>query len=489
MPEFMDEEFLLPNRTGQRLYHEHAEGMPILDFHCHLPPRDIAENRPFGSITEAWLAGDHYKWRAMRACGVPEHMVTGDATDREKFLAWAETVPRTIGNPLYHWTHLELKRYFGLRGVLLSPATAPTVYDRCSQMLRQEDFRVRPLLTRMNVRVVCTTDDPVDDLAHHAKLSADPYFPVTVVPTFRPDEAMAVENPARFNVWVDRLSRSTGIDAAGWAEFTAALRARHDYFHAAGCRASDHGIEEPYAEDCNPDEASRIFESVRGGTAPGARDARAFKTAVMRTLAAMDAESGWVQQLHVGAVRDVNSTFFARLGPNSGFDVIGDSPLARPLVRYLDSLEAAGCLPKTMLFGLNPGNNTVLAVISGTFPQENVRGRIQFGAAWWFNDQKHGMEEHLRALMAVGLLANFVGMLTDSRSFLSFPRHEYFRRLLCGMLGTAVEAGELPRDFPMLGGIVKDICWNNAERYFGITEKRTERSGAARTGTALRERP
>jgi glucuronate isomerase len=473
MPEFMDEEFLLTNRAGRRLYHEHAEGMPILDFHSHLPPRDIAENRAFASITEVWLAGDHYKWRAMRACGVPERLITGDASDRDKFLAWGETVPRTIGNPLYHWTHLELKRYFDLRGMRLSSATAPAVYDRCSQMLSRDEFRVRPLLTRMNVRIVCTTDDPVDDLSHHARVNADPSFPVTVVPTFRPDEAMAAENPARFNAWVDRLSKSAGLPVPGWTEFIAALRARHDYFHAAGCRASDHGIEEPYAEECSDAEAARIFRDLRGGTAPGARDVRAFKSAVMRTLAGMDAASGWVQQLHLGAVRDVNSKFFARLGPNTGFDVIGDFALARPLVRYLDSLEAADCLPKTMLYSLNPADNTVLAVISGTFPKENVRGRMQFGAAWWFNDQKQGMEEHLRTLMAMGLLANFVGMLTDSRSFLSFPRHEYFRRILCGMLGSAVEDGELPRDFEMLGGIVKDICWNNAEKYFGIPLKKT----------------
>ena len=468
----MDDDFLLPDRASRRLYHGFAEGMPILDFHCHLPAQDIADNRAFASITEAWLSGDHYKWRAMRACGIPERLITGDASDRDKFLAWGETVPRTIGNPLYHWTHLELKRYFGLRGVQLSGATAPDVYDRCSRLLGQDDFRVRALLTRMNVRVVCTTDDPVDDLAHHATANADAGFPVTVVPTFRPDEARGVENPARFNAWVDRLSRSAAIDIRDWADFIAALHARHDFFHAAGCRASDHGLEEPYAEECSDDEASRIFQSVRGGAEPGVREARAFKTAVMRALAGMDAEKGWVQQLHMGAVRDVNSKFFARLGPNTGFDVIGDFPLARPLLRYLDSLEAADHLPKTVLYGLNPADNAKLAVIAGSFPKENVRGRMQFGAAWWFNDQKQGMEEHLRALMSMGLLSNFVGMLTDSRSFLSFPRHEYFRRILCAMLGSGVEAGELPRDFQLLGAMVKDICWNNAEKYFGIPMKR-----------------
>jgi glucuronate isomerase len=483
MPKFMDEEFLLTTRASRRLYHDHAEGMPILDFHCHLPVRDIAENRAFSSITEAWLAGDHYKWRAMRACGVPERLITGDAPDRDKFFAWAETVPRTIGNPLYHWTHLELKRYFGLQGMLLSPATAASVYDRCAELFAREDFRVRALLTRMNVRVVCTTDDPVDDLSHHAKLNADPSFPLTVVPTFRPDEARGVENPARFNAWVDRLGQAAGMKVGSWQDFTAALRARHEFFHSAGCRATDHGLEEPYEEECPEEEASRIFRSARGGTAPDARDARAFKSAVMRTLAGMDAAQGWVQQLHMGALRDVNSAFFKRLGPNSGFDVIGDFSLARPLVRFLDSLDASGTLPKTILYCLNPVDNALLTVISGTFPRENVRGRMQFGAAWWFNDQKQGMEEHLRTLMSMGLLANFVGMLTDSRSFLSFPRHEYFRRILCATLGSGVEAGELPRDFDLLGGIVKDVCFRNAEMYFGIPAKRLPGAPLPERGT------
>jgi glucuronate isomerase len=471
MPKFMDEEFLLTTRASRRLYHDHAHGMPILDFHCHLPVREIAENRAFASVTEAWLAGDHYKWRAMRACGVPERLVTGEASDREKFFAWAETVPRTVGNPLYHWTHLELKRYFDLHDVLLGPATASSVYDRCSAMLAREDHRVRALLTSMNVRVVCTTDDPVDDLAHHARLRSDPAFPVTVVPTFRADEARGVESPARFNSWVDRLAHSSGIEVREWADFTAALRARHDSFHAAGCRSSDQGLEEPFSEECSESDASTIFRSVRGGASPGPREARAFKSAVTRALARMDAEKGWVQQLHMGALRDVNSRSFAQLGPNSGFDVMGDFSLVRPLVRYLDSLETADCLPKTILYCLNPADNAVLTVIAGTFPRENVRGRVQLGAAWWFNDQKQGMEDHLRTLMSMGLLANFVGMLTDSRSFLSFPRHEYFQRILCAVLGSAVEAGELPRDFGLLGGIVRDVCWGNAERYFGIPAK------------------
>jgi len=467
----MDENFLLSTRAARRLYHGCAKGMPIFDFHCHLPARQIAENHGFATLTEAWLAGDHYKWRAMRACGVPERLITGDAADRDKFLAWAGTVPSTIGNPLYHWTHLELKRYFGIDGPLLSAATGPEIYARTEQMLRADGFRVRSLLTRMNVRVVCTTDDPADDLAWHAKLAGDASFPVTVVPTFRPDAARGVTDPPRFTAWVDRLSRASGIPIGDWKDFLAALRARHDFFHAAGCRASDHGLEEPYAEDCTEEAADRIFRSARAGAAADAREARAFSSAVLRALARMDAESGWVQQLHMGALRDVNGAALRGLGPNTGYDVIGTFSLAGPLARYLDRLESEGSLPKTVLYCLNPVDHAVIAVIAGTFQKEGVRGGVQLGAAWWFNDQKEGMEDHLRTLMSMGLLANFVGMLTDSRSFLSFPRHEYFRRILCARLGAAVEAGELPGDFDLLGGIVRDVCYNNAERYFGVPMK------------------
>jgi glucuronate isomerase len=470
MARFMDENFLLPGRAARRLYHGYAEGMPIFDFHCHLPPRDIAENRGFTTLTEAWLAGDHYKWRAMRACGVPERLVTGDAADRDKFLAWAATVPSTIGNPLYHWTHLELKRYFGIEE-LLSAATGPGIYERTIDMLRVDEFRVRSLLMRMEVRVVCTSDDPVDDLEWHARLREDPSFPIAVLPTFRPDEARGVSNPARFTAWVDRLSKASGIEIRGWKDYLAALRARHDFFHAAGCRISDHGLEEPYVEDCSEEDAERILRSVRSGAAPDAGDARRFASAVLRALARMDAESGWVQQLHLGAVRDVNGAALKRLGANAGYDVIGTFSLARPLARYLDRLESEGSLPKTILYCLNPADHAVLAVIAGSFQKEGVRGNVQLGAAWWFNDQKQGMEDHLRTLMSMGLLANFVGMLTDSRSFLSFPRHEYFRRILCAQIGAAVEAGELPSDFDLLGGIVRDVCWSNAERYFGIGMK------------------
>ena len=471
MTRFLDEDFLLSTRPARGLYHDHAEAMPIFDHHCHLPARDIAENRAFAGPSEAWLAGDHYKWRAMRANGVPERLITGNASDREKFMAWAAIVPSTIGNPLYHWTHLELKRCFGISGILLGPDTAAAIYDRCAALLAGNDHRARRLLSLMNVRVVCTTDDPTDSLEHHAALKADPSFAPTVAPTFRPDAAMQLGNPPAFNGWVDRLGETVGREIHGWRDFLDALRARHDFFHNHGCRSSDHGIEEPCAEDCTETEADRIFRSVQAGAVVPAAEARALASALLLESARMDAEKGWVQQLHMGALRNINTRMLHSLGPNSGGDTIGDSLLARPLARFLDRLDAEGCLPKTILYGLNPSDNAVLASMTGCFAEENVRGKVQFGAAWWFNDHRHGIEEQLSTLAGIGLLARFVGMLTDSRSFLSFPRHEYFRRILCDMLGGGIARGELPADDGLLGGLVRDICWNNAVAYFGLPMK------------------
>ena len=477
MARFINEDFLLHSRSSRKLYHAYAKPMPIYDFHCHLPVKDIAENRGYQNLTQAWLAGDHYKWRAMRASGVEERLITGDAGDWEKFEAWAAVVPATIGNPLYHWTHLELKRHFGISGTLLCPETARDIYENCAALLGRKEYRVRGLLERMNVRVICTTDDPADTLAHHARLRADPGFPITVVPTFRPDAAMAIESPVEFNAWVDGLGEAADIDIGNYSTFLQALRLRHDFFHDCGCRASDHGIVEPYAEDYTESRIRKIFLTARKGKAPGPDDACAFKSALLVEFGRMNAEKKWALQLHMGAVRNVNSGFMALLGPDAGFDTIGDSPIARPLARLFDRLASEKSLPRTVLFCLNPAQNAVLAAMSGCFPEENVPGKMQFGSAWWFNDQKHGMEEQMRALADIGLLSRFIGMLTDSRCFLSFPRHEYFRRILCDMLGSSLERGELPRDIPLVGKMVQDICWNNAAAFFRIPLKA---QGAAR---------
>jgi glucuronate isomerase len=467
---FIGRDFLLGTRWARRLYHEHAEHLPIFDYHCHLPVRDIAENRRLDSLCQAWLGGDHYKWRAMRACGVAERLITGNATDQEKFEAWATVVPSTLGNPLYHWTHLELARWFGVRSPL-GPGSARDIHDQCSALLARDDYRARGLLVKANVSVICTTDDPTDSLEHHQALAADPAFPVAVVPAFRPDPALGIDYPARFNAWVARLELAVGTGIGGYDDFVAAIRSRHDAFHAAGCRISDYGIEEPYTDGFTDSGVRETFHAVRAGIAPEPAEARAFKSATLRELARMDAEAGWTWQLHMAALRDVNSRASAGLGPNTGFDTIGDFPVVRPLARLLDSLETEGRLPKTILYSLNPSHTAELAALAGCFPAEGVPGRIQLGAAWWFNDQKAGMEDHLSSLASIGLLSRFVGMLTDSRSFLSFPRHEYFRRILCRLLGRWMEQGELPGDLRLVGGMVEDICWNNAASYFGIPPK------------------
>jgi glucuronate isomerase len=468
---FLDEDFLLESPAARRLYHEHAQGMPIFDFHCHLPVKDIADDRRFASLTEIWLGGDHYKWRAMRASGVPERLITGDASDLEKFLAWADVVPSTIANPLYLWTHLELKRYFGVSGKLLGPGTAREIYDACGALLSRGDFSVRCLLRRMSVRVVCTTDDPADSLEHHERLASEPAFGVTVVPAFRPDNVMAVEQPQAFNSWVDRLGAAADVDIRDWTSLREALQKRHRHFHDHGCRTSDHGIEVPYADEVTESEAGSIFLGLRQGRRPDPAQARAFKSAALTELARMDAEAGWVQQLHIGALRDINSRFSRSLGPNSGFDTVGDAPIAASLARLLDRLDSQGILPRTILYCLNPADNAVLAAMAGNFPAEKVRGKVQFGPAWWFNDQPHGMREQLQMLSDIGLLSRFVGMVTDSRSFLSYPRHECFRRVLCSFLGDAVQRGEAPQDFGLLGAAVRGICFANAAECFAIPLK------------------
>jgi glucuronate isomerase len=468
MKPFLTEDFLLQTQTARALYHDFAENMPIFDYHCHLPVEEIAADRTFENLTDIWLRGDHYKWRAMRANGIAERLITGDASDFEKFQAWAATVPKTLRNPLYHWTHLELKRYFGVSEKLLNPETAEEIYTGCSARLREGDFSTRRILERMNVKVVCTTDDPTDTLEHHLWLKADRTFPVKVLPAFRPDKALGVESPKDFNKWVDRLEASAGLAIKSFDSFLEAIRRRHDFFHQAGCRLSDHGIEHPFAVDYTAKDVNNAFEKARQGKKPTPAEALKYKSAVMLELARMDAEKGWTQQFHFGALRNINSKAMATLGPDTGYDTIGDFEMARALARFLDGLEREGRLAKTILYVMNSRDNEVVATAIGCFQDGSLPGKMQFGSAWWFNDQKDGIERQINTLSNMGLLSRFVGMLTDSRSFLSYPRHEYFRRVLCNLLGNDVENGELPDDMELLGGMVKDICFRNASAYFGI---------------------
>jgi glucuronate isomerase len=470
MKSFLAEDFLLQTDTAQTLYHDIARDMPILDYHCHLPVAEIADDRNFENMTQIWLNGDHYKWRAMRANGIAERFITGYAADDEKFAAWAATVPKTLCNPLYLWTHLELKRYFGIGDRLLNPDTAAEIYATCNAMLQTEEFSTRNILRQMNVKLLCTTDDPVDDLSHHLKISTDSNFEITVLPAFRPDKAMVVEMPEVFNQWVDQLAAAAEVDIADYETFLTALQKRHDFFHRMGCRLSDHGLEQPYAEDFTVGDIHRIFAQVRSGQKIGHPEILQFKSAVALELARMDADKNWVQQFHLGALRNVNSRTKKTLGPDTGFDTMGDFEMARPLAAFLDRLEGNNSLAKTILYSINPGDYDMLAAMIGNFQDGEVPGKMQFGAAWWYNDQKHGIERQLIALSNVGLLSRFVGMLTDSRSFLSYPRHEYFRRILCNLLGNEVATGELPDDLDLLGGMVKDICYYNAVSYFGFNE-------------------
>ena len=466
MPDqFLNEDFLLLTKTARTLFHEHAENMPIYDYHCHLPVHQIAADHRFENLTQAWLLGDHYKWRAMRTNGVPERFITGDAPDCEKFEKWAQTVPACLGNPLYHWTHLELRRPFGIRGRLLGPDTANEIYCSCSEMLRSPEFSVRNIMRKMNVKLVCTTDGPLDSLEHHEKIRRDG-FEIRVHPAWRPDQAMAVEDIEKVNVFIDKLEELCDMEIAGFHDYIEALRDRHTYFHKHGCRLSDHGLDTAYAEDYTNGDIKSIFEKVRSGTTLNEREARQFKSAMMFEFGLMDAERGWVQQLHIGALRNNCTRLFRRLGPDIGCDSIGDLEVARPLAKFLDRLDSQGRLPRTILYNLNPRDNALFATMIGNFQDGSVAGKLQYGSAWWFLDQKDGMEDQMRTLANMGLLSRFIGMLTDSRSFLSYPRHEYFRRVLCNLLGSDVEAGLLPNDLSLLGQMVEDISYNNARNYF-----------------------
>lgn len=467
MRPFVHEDFLLESDVAVDLYHRVARELPIIDYHCHLPVAQIRANHEFRSLTEIWLDGDHYKWRAMRANGVDERFCTGAASDWEKFEAWARTVPATLRNPLFHWTHMELRRPFGVER-LLDARSAREIYDRCNGLLKQDAFKVQGLLASYRVAVVCTTDDPTDSLEHHEAL-ARREAPVTrVYPTWRPDRALAVEDPRAFNEWVKRLEAATDTSIVSLAALMDALERRHEAFHRLGCRASDHGLETVETGECSEQELSRLFDRLRGGAGLRGDETRLYRGAMLQRFAVMDHARGWVQQFHLGAMRNVNSRMLSRLGPDTGFDAIGDGEVARPLARFLDRLDRSGQLARTILFNLNPRDNELLAALLGCFQDGSVPGKMQYGPAWWFLDQLDGMQAQLRALSNLGLLSRFVGMTTDSRSFLSYSRHDYFRRLLCGLLGAEVRRGLVPDDRELLAGLVRALCFENARDYFGF---------------------
>ncbi|WP_129594345.1 glucuronate isomerase [Seramator thermalis] len=465
---FIHEDFMLQNDAARELYHNHAEKMPIIDYHCHLNPEFIAKDRKFDNLGQIWLEGDHYKWRAMRTNGVDEHYCTGkDTSDWEKFEKWAETVPYTMRNPLYHWTHLELKRAFGV-DELLSPKTAREIFDTCTEKLRTPGYSARGLMKMFNVETVCTTDDPVDSLEYHLALKKEG-FEVKVLPAWRPDKAMAVENPAEYRAYVEKLSKVSGVTISKFSDLIEALRKRHDFFASVGCKLSDHGIEEFYAEPYTQTEIESIFNKVYGGTELSKEEMLKFKSAMLYEGAIMDWEKGWTQQFHFGAIRNNNTRLFKQLGPDTGFDSIGDFTVAKNMSRFLDRLDVDNKLAKTIIYNLNPRDNDLVATMTGNFQDGSVPGKIQFGAAWWFLDQKNGMEAQMNSLSNLGLLSRFVGMLTDSRSFLSYPRHEYFRRILCNLIGNDVENGLLPAsEMNFLGQMVENISYYNAKTFFNF---------------------
>jgi glucuronate isomerase len=465
MKPFLESGFLLTNTTANHLYFNHAAKMPVIDYHSHLNPEMIANDHHFQNLTQAWLNGDHYKWRAMRANGINERFITGDATDYEKFEKWAETVPYTLGNPLYHWTHLELQRYFGITSQL-SPTTCRTIYEEASGMLHKPEYSVRSLLEKMNVEVVCTTDDPSDSLEYHRQI-AKSGWKIKVLPTWRPDKILAFDQPETWNFYVDRLTALTGIQIDRYEDLLIALKIRHTFFHKNGCRLSDHGLETFPSEHFSPSDIDYAFQSLRkleGNPSPQLN--QQLSNCLLLDLARMDADRGWVQQFHVGPLRSVNTRRLAELGPDTGFDSISDKPVANSMAIFLDKLESEGKLAKTILYNLNPMFNEVFASMAGNFQDGSIPGKIQWGSAWWFLDQKDGMEKQVGTLANFGLLSRFIGMLTDSRSFLSYPRHEYFRRILCNFIGESVEKGEWPYDTTWLGKITEDICYQNAKSFF-----------------------
>jgi len=465
-PAFIHDDFLLQSEPARVLYHEYAARMPIADYHCHLPPQQIAADHRWQNLAQVWLGGDHYKWRALRSNGIDERFITGDASDREKFQAFAETMPYLLRNPLYDWSHLELARYFDIFE-RLTPATADAVWERANVRLAEPGFSARGLMTRSSVRLVCTTDDPADTLEHHAAARASG-FGVQVLPTWRPDKALAIDRPAFWNGWLDRLAAAAGTGVRTYEDLLAALQKRHDFFAAAGCRLSDYGLETVCAEPYTEAEVRQVFARVRGGGRAAPEEIARFRSALLYECGRMDAAADWTLQIHYAALRNNSTRMFRQLGPDTGFDSIGDWPVAQAMARLFDRLDQADALPRTVIYTLNPRDNEVVGTMLGNFQRGPTAGKMQFGSGWWFNDQKDGMARQIEALSQLGLLSRFVGMLTDSRSFLSYTRHEYFRRLLCNILGHDVVTGQVPDDLPWIGGIVQDICYRNAVRYFGF---------------------
>lgn len=467
MKTFLDTNFLLQSDTAQQLYHEHAAKMPIIDYHCHLIPQQIADNYQFANLTEIWLGGDHYKWRAMRANGVPEAYITGDKPAYEKFERWADTLQHAMRNPLYHWTHLELSRIFGIDKVL-NPSTAREIYETCTAKLQTPEFRAQAIMERMNVEVVCTTDDPIDSLDYHAAIRQGS-LKTKVLPTWRPDKAMAIEEVISYNAYLTKLETASNITILSYKDLLKALQTRHDYFASQGCCLSDHGLTTFYATPYTDHEIEAIFLKARMKKELTGEEIAKFRSAILYDLAIMNANSNWVQQFHIGATRNNNARMFKKLGADTGYDAIGDSEVATPLSRFLSRLDEDGGLAKSIFYNLNPRDNEVMVTTIYSFNDGTVPGKMQYGAGWWFLDQIHGMEKQMNALSDLGLLSRFVGMLTDSRSFLSYPRHEYFRRILCNILGREIENGELPAsELPFIGQMVEDISYNNAKQYFGF---------------------
>ncbi len=467
MKPFMDEDFLLSNETAKTLYHDYAEKMPIVDYHCHINPAEIAQNKQFANITEVWLGGDHYKWRVVRANGYPEQYVTGNETsDYEKFKAWAATLPKAIGNPLYHWTHLELKRYFGI-DTPLNEQTADEIWESCNQKLQMPELSVRGIIDGSNVKVICTTDDPADSLSYHQQIKDDPSCKVKVYPAYRPDKAVNIRKPD-FVDYIHTLSKAAGMPIGSFSELCEALKNRLEFFVSMGCKASDHGVDRVVCEPASGEEIERIFEKRLSGELPTQLEADQYQTALLLFLGKEYHRLDVVMQIHYGVARNTNTVMFEKLGPDTGFDTISSDNGSVGLIRFLDALYQNSTLPKTILYSLNPKDNELIASTIGCFQNEDAIGKLQHGSAWWFNDNKLGMEKQLTDLANLSLLGNFVGMLTDSRSFLSYTRHEYFRRILCNLIGTWVENGEYPNDIPALGQMVQDISYNNTMRYFGF---------------------